>query len=149
MSYTIVVGTDGSPAAEQAVLATAELSSSHPDAEVHVVFAADTVPITIPASLLPMVENDWVKATNEASQTALERALALLEDRGVTATPHLVRGEPASCLQRVCEDTGADLLVIGKQGARRSRQFLVGSTAERCVRHASCSVFVVAFNTQP
>jgi universal stress protein A len=37
----------------------------------------------------------------------------------------------------------ADLIVIGSHGAGRIRRALMGSTAERVVRHASCPVLVV------
>jgi nucleotide-binding universal stress UspA family protein len=148
MSYTIVVGTDGSPAAEHAVMAAADLAAAHADSTVHVVTAVDTVPIEIPVSLLPMVADDWARATKEVSNTAIERTKELMSERGVSVTTHILSGEPAKCLQQVCEDTGADLLVVGKHGSRRSRHFLIGSTAERCVRHATCSVLVVTFGNE-
>jgi nucleotide-binding universal stress UspA family protein len=143
MPYTVVVGTDGSPEAERAVMVAADLARTYDDAMVHVVAAIDAVPIEIPVAMLATVEDEWERAANDAGNHALERAASLVRDRGVAVSTHVMRGGPASCLQHKCQDVGADLLVVGKHGTRWDRNFLVGSTAERCVRHAPCSVLVV------
>jgi nucleotide-binding universal stress UspA family protein len=44
---------------------------------------------------------------------------------------------------RAAEDANVDLIVIGNHGHAGLSRFLLGSTAERVVRHAPCPVFVV------
>lgn len=50
-------------------------------------------------------------------------------------------GEPGRVL--VARAEGADLLVVGHQGANRAHHRMLGSVAVRCVHHAPCSVAVL------
>jgi nucleotide-binding universal stress UspA family protein len=72
---------------------------------------------------------------------ARERLKAL--DVACKADAHvLVRaGSPAREIIAVAEETGADLIVVGSHRPNFSN-YLIGSTADRVVRHATCSVLV-------
>ena len=57
--------------------------------------------------------------------------------------PIISTGQPASEAVRVAEDQKADLLIVAHRGASGLTRMLLGSVAERIVRHAHCSVLVV------
>src|ERR1035441_9113551 len=73
----------------------------------------------------------------------LEEALAILADAGVHAEPIPAIGNPAHEIITAAESRGVDLIVIGSQGMNAVRRFLLGSVADRVVRHATCDVLVV------
>jgi nucleotide-binding universal stress UspA family protein len=52
-------------------------------------------------------------------------------------------GHPAQGLVHYVRDTRADLLVIGHSGHSRLWGTFLGTTADKVVRHATCSVLVV------
>ncbi len=61
----------------------------------------------------------------------------------VPATVVVDRGRAFQVICRVAEKEEADLIVLTTHGRGGFDRFLMGSTAERVVRHARCPVFVV------
>ena len=55
----------------------------------------------------------------------------------------IVSGNPADEILRTSADTGCDLIVIGTHGRSGITDKLLGSTAERVARRATCSVMTV------
>jgi nucleotide-binding universal stress UspA family protein len=68
--------------------------------------------------------------------------LAMAHTRG-EAEVVLLDGDPYASLKRLCEEKQARLLVVGTHGRTGLGRLLIGSTAERLARHASCSVLIV------
>lgn len=52
-------------------------------------------------------------------------------------------GRPEGFVEDICRQQGADLCVIGTRGLRGFRHLLLGSTAQRVLRHACCPVLSV------
>lgn len=52
-------------------------------------------------------------------------------------------GEPAPEILRQAVDSGADLIVMGRQGRRGAERFLMGSTATRVLRETTIPVLIV------
>ncbi|MGB3050260.1 MAG: universal stress protein [Polyangiales bacterium] len=50
---------------------------------------------------------------------------------------------PARAICDYAENHGVDLIVLGSHGRGGMERWLIGSVAERVVRHAACSVYVV------
>lgn len=65
----------------------------------------------------------------------------LVADRAPTRLV-LLDGEPADCICSVAEEEGVDLIVLATHGHGGIRRFFLGSTAERVMRYAPCSVLV-------
>lgn len=56
---------------------------------------------------------------------------------------HVRLGKPWRVIQEIAEENRCDLLIIGAHEYWRPGEFILGTTAERVVRHATCPVLVV------
>ncbi len=73
----------------------------------------------------------------------LSHAAAALDRAGYVVTEHLETGEPEAVISKLVTDLNADLLVLGKSGHSRLRDFFIGSTTMELMR--TCKVPVVIF----
>lgn len=91
--------------------------------------------------------NPRVEATFETMrQRALERLEVICErvrKEGVNCAATVRLGAPSEEILKEAEKTNPDLIVLGNKGMSGLTRFLLGSTAERVVRYARCSVLVV------
>jgi nucleotide-binding universal stress UspA family protein len=140
----IVVGTDGSETAGEAVrqavdlakLTGAELSIVSAYAPVNDRRVKDTqneAPADVQYELGPREDVNLV----------LDAAAAAARKDGVEVQTHPVEGEPAEAILNVAEDTNADLIVVGNKGMTGARRFLLGSVPNNVSHHAPCSVIIV------
>ena len=79
----------------------------------------------------------------EGQQKILEEVQASLDLGGVECSIIEELGDPATRLLAVCEETNADLLVIGRRGAGFAERIILGSTADRLTHMADCPVLVI------
>jgi universal stress protein F len=70
-----------------------------------------------------------------------ERLKALAQSVGAPAEIMVRVGSPAREIMAVADEVGADLVIIASHRPNFSN-YLLGSTADRVVRHATCSVLV-------
>jgi nucleotide-binding universal stress UspA family protein len=133
---TIVVGFDGSPAAERALERSAALVGA--GGRVVIVTASVSMP---PAGVIdePILDSP----TPEEGEALLESAASTLRLRGIE--PVLVAADtgPAEALVQAARTEEAELLVVGSTGSGYVTRAIVGSTAENVVRQAPCDVLVV------
>jgi nucleotide-binding universal stress UspA family protein len=78
----------------------------------------------------------------EAEARAKE-IVARAGNKAVQIETQVIIGEPFSDICRMAEDEKVDLIVMGSHGRTGLRHVLLGSVAERVVRHAPCPVLVV------
>jgi nucleotide-binding universal stress UspA family protein len=62
---------------------------------------------------------------------------------GATLKTSVRTGAPYHEIVETAEETNTDLIILGTHGRGRLARMLIGSTAERVVRHAPCPVMVV------
>lgn len=77
---------------------------------------------------------------------AEEKAQAVVdgvETHDIPISTHISIGEPFATICQVAEQEQVDLIVMGSHGRTGLAHVLLGSIAERVVRHASCPVLVV------
>lgn len=141
MYKTIVVGTDGSASAMKAVEHAASLAVAT-GAHLHIAMATPTIPVLVSPDMM-VATNEWTNASDHAAKTALEVADESAAAAGATATTHQRSGDPADALLSLCDEIGADLLVVGSRGMQGARRFLLGSVSSRCAHHADRSVLIV------
>ncbi|GAC1515310.1 MAG: universal stress protein [Chloroflexota bacterium] len=73
----------------------------------------------------------------------LDEAAAILDRSGITVETVLRAGNPAEEIITTAMDGGFDVILVGIRGVSAAKRFLIGSVAERVVRHATVPVLVV------
>jgi nucleotide-binding universal stress UspA family protein len=140
----IVVGTDGSETATEAVRQAVDLAKLA-DASLSVVSAYEPVSKRRlegeQQDLPPDVQYEI--GPREDVNLVLESAAAGAKKEGVEVQIHPVEGNPADAILNVAEETDADLIVVGNKGMAGARRFLLGSVPNNVSHHAPCSVIIV------
>ena len=143
--YTcIVVGTDGSDTAAEAVRQAAELARIH-GARLHLVSAySPTLRAKVQAEreLLPEDER-WMASPGEHAERVLAEAAKRAQAGGIEVETHADPGDPAEVIIQLAEGVDADLIVVGNKGMTGITRFLLGSVPSKVAHHASCSVLIV------
>lgn len=78
-----------------------------------------------------------------AAETQLQDLVSKLQNKNVQATIRISLGEPFNDICRIAEEERIDLIIMGTHGRTGLSHALLGSVAERVVRHAPCPVLVV------
>jgi nucleotide-binding universal stress UspA family protein len=140
----IVVGTDGSDTAGEAVRQAIDLAKLA-GAELEIVSAYDPVPASkvggeqlgAPADVQHEI------GPREDVNLVLDTAASLARKDGLEVQTHPVQDDPADAILDVADKTGADLIVDGNKGMTGARRFLLGSVPNNISHHAPCSVIIV------
>jgi nucleotide-binding universal stress UspA family protein len=111
-------------------------------AELHLVHAFDVrIPLVTPYEVA--IPTAFIEEAREAAASKLAALIRKVADDGVTATSHLSEVPAASAIVDLAEELGADLIIMGTRGHTGLKHVLLGSVAERTLRHAPCSVLTV------
>jgi nucleotide-binding universal stress UspA family protein len=132
----IVVGFDGSPAAERALDRAAELAG---DRGKVVLLAASTQLESTAVVDEPILDGP----SPEERDAVLDRGAAALRERGIEPQVVAADGDPAEALVQAARDADARMIVVGSTGSSFVARAILGSTAENVVRRAPCDVLVV------
>ncbi len=97
-----------------------------------------TVVEDIPAFVVAGLPGGIIEESKERAQEALEE---IARKADVQASVEVRSGQAYRAILDVAEERNADLIVIASHRPGL-QQFLLGSTASRVVRHATCTVFV-------
>ncbi|HEX3173770.1 MAG TPA: universal stress protein [Solirubrobacterales bacterium] len=144
MFSRIVVGTDGSDTAAEAVRQAVDLAKIA-GATVSIVSAYQPVSKRrlegeqqgVPADV------QYEIGPREDVNLVLDAVAASARKEGVEVQTHPVEGDPAEAILNVAEETDADLIVVGNKGMTGARRFLLGSVPNNVSHHAPCSVMIV------
>jgi len=79
----------------------------------------------------------------EQGQRAVERVETMATAHGVEAVTELREGDPAETILTYADDIDADAIVAGTHGRSGLERRVIGSVAERLVRHATCPIMTV------
>jgi nucleotide-binding universal stress UspA family protein len=134
MYSTIVVGTDGSETARQAVRQATRLAAAS-GARIELVSAYEPVPQSPP--------DGWSVSAREDVEAALREAAEEIMAAGVEVAIYARQGDPAAALLDVAEERRADLIVVGNRGLTGAERFLLGSVPNKVSHHAPCSVLII------
>jgi nucleotide-binding universal stress UspA family protein len=144
MFKSIVVGTDGSSTATEAVRQAVELASSV-GAKVELVSAYEPVPAQRLNEERREAPEDlqWAISPREDVDATLEQAAQVARAAGVEVDVYPRQGDPADALLDVAEEREADLIVVGNKGMTGAKRFLLGSVPNKVSHHAPCSVLII------
>ena len=151
----IVVGSDGSETAREAVRQAAGLAVAT-GAALEIVHAyREAAPKDSASAYEPTLQEgpDTAQLPADVARPVGVRADASAKldaevdaatKIGVTdVVPSVRPGDPADVLICVAEETGADLIVVGNKGMTGAARFLLGSVPNKITHHAPCNVLVV------
>jgi len=144
MFGSIVVGTDGSETAAEAVRQATDLAKSL-DASVHIVSAYEPVPSARLKEERQDVPDDiqWMVNPREDVDGTLKAAAEQIKGAGVEVETYAREGDPADAILDVAEEKGAELIVVGNKGMTGAKRFLLGSVPNKVSHHAPCSVLII------
>ena len=134
MYSSIVVGTDGSETAREAVRQATRLAATV-GARIELVSAYEPVPHSPP--------DGWSVSAREDVEAALREAAEEITAAGVEVATYARQGDPAAALLDVAEERRADLIVVGNRGLTGAERFLLGSVPNKVSHHAPCSVMII------
>ena len=140
----ILLPTDFSLAADQALAAATLILAGSENAEIVLVHTYHIAPTVVPLGgfgngMPPML----VENAHQLAEQAAEPSAEALRKRGFRVEVVIERGDPAEVVTALAGLRDADVIVMGTRGHSKLRQFLLGSTAERIVEHAPCPVLTV------
>jgi nucleotide-binding universal stress UspA family protein len=144
MFNSIVIGTDGSETAKEAVRQASELAKAH-GSRLHLVSAYEPVPEGRLREERSEVPEDlqWMVNPREDVNATLEETGEQLKGEGLEVETHAREGDPADAILDVAEEKGADLIVVGNKGMTGAKRFLLGSVPNKVSHHAPCSVMII------
>jgi nucleotide-binding universal stress UspA family protein len=144
MFGSIVVGTDGSDTAREAVRQAVELAASV-GAKLLLVSAYQPVSgvrLRQEAEEAPR-DVQWMVNAREDVDATLREAAEAAEAAGLSVETFPRQGDPADAILDVAEEQDADLIVIGNKGMTGAKRFLLGSVPNKVSHHAPCSVLII------
>ena len=151
----IVVGSDGSDTAREAVNQATELAAALGASLVIVRAYHERAALNPAVAYEPTLQegadtaglpDDVARPVGPRAEAlaSLEEEVALAVQGGVPDVTSAARaGDPADAIITVAEETGADLIVVGNKGMTGAARFLLGSVPNKLTHHAPCNVLVV------
>lgn len=110
--------------------------------ELHLVHAFDVrIPLVTPYEVA--IPTTFIEEAREAAVAKLDALIKKASAAGVTAQSHLSEVPAASAIVDQAEELGVDLIIMSTRGHTGLKHVLLGSVAERTLRHAPCSVLTV------
>jgi nucleotide-binding universal stress UspA family protein len=135
----IMIATDGSKQVEKAVESAVELARLT-GARLYAVYVIASTGYT-PRNF------GWEESLREVLEAEAKRAVTFVEEAGkasgIEVESVILDGHPADRIIEFAEQEGIDLIVMGTLGRTGLDRFLLGSVAEKIVRHSKTPVMVV------
>jgi len=141
---SIVVGTDGSETATEAVRQAIDLAKQV-GANLELVSAYEPVSDQRLRREKTEAPEDvqWMVNPREDVDATLQDAKEMAQEGGVNAEIYARQGDPADAILDVAEEQKADLIIVGNKGMTGAKRFLLGSVPNKVSHHAPCSVLII------
>ncbi|MHB8465825.1 MAG: universal stress protein [Acidimicrobiales bacterium] len=138
----ILVGTDGSATAGDAVRHAAQLAVA---CGAKLTIMSAYIRREASQDMLGTSEEDsWMVTDAAGANDHVVAGQDLARQEGVkNLGGRTEAGDPASALLDVASDVSADLIVVGSRGMAATTRFLLGSVPNRVSHHAPCDVIIV------
>jgi nucleotide-binding universal stress UspA family protein len=139
---TVVVATDFSDGSDEALTQAIELAKQT-GATLDILHVVEFGAEVFPYGLSSFADRGGLIAYIDRE---LSRRVDVAAAAGVTARTRLREGSAAHEILEHAREVGADLVVVGSHGRTGLAHALLGSVAERVVRHARCPVLTIPFS---
>ncbi len=165
MAYThILAPTDFSEAANQALryafeearihgakLTLLHVLRRHSDTEVYYIKGAPTPTAGLDPEMGGRMPSPGMTSPEAIRRDYTEEIMTELRDLVPDSFPgpcdvEVTTGDPADAIVRMATELGADLIVMGTHGRTGLPHILLGSVAEKVVRHAPCPVLTIRWS---
>ncbi len=134
----VAVGLDGSDSSWKALEEAIQFARSK-GAELHIVSIQESTEASYSASEVLAAE----KTSREKLERVQQKARTNAEAQGIVVVTEIVAGSFTAVMIDYVKHHSLDLLVIGDTGHSSIWGALIGTNAEKIVRHAKCSVLIV------
>ena len=111
-------------------------------AKIHLVYVLEKQPPFLAMRSLDVNEDQVMKSMEEQAQKQLEESVKYFGDVKVELTTVLRKGVDYEELVQYSKQINADLIVLATHGRTGFLHTLIGSVAEKVIRHAKCPVLV-------
>lgn len=135
MYERVLIPTDGSTGTAHVAMQGIDLAERY-GGDVHVIHVVDT------GGLLSESSDTREKLEREG-QRAVSKVEAMARAHKVPVETAIREGEPAEEILNYADEIQADIIVAGTHGRTGVKRHLIGSVAERLVRHATCPVTTI------
>lgn len=139
----ILVATDFSEGSLPALRVGKQISGSI-GAEVALLHVVRPPSSALPSALMPLGDT-WMPpakaAIDQLEALGMSTLASLTNEYGFTSFEQL-EGDPADVIARRAEALDVEVVVMGSRGRRGLRRLVLGSVAEKVIRHSHCSVLV-------
>ena len=145
MFHTIVVGTDGSTGAIEAIETAGRLAKALDVDAIHIVAACEPfigAEVSQIEAALPQEFHDLISPHMRANKRFAE-ATNVLAPIGVKTINHEHAGNAAEAILDVAQAVEADLIVVGARGLGALSRFFRGSVSTKVAHHSPCNVLIV------
>lgn len=139
MYNRILVPTDGSEHTEQAVDHAIDLAQKY-DAAIHALYVINTGALP---SLEPGFREEYIAVGEEIGDDSVGAIASKGSAAGIDVTTSVIRGVPYEEILDYTDANDIDLIAMGTHGRTGLRRFLLGSVAERVIRHTPVPVLLV------
>lgn len=134
MHETILLTIDPTHAERVGPMLAAAKALGTPDSRIVCLHVVPEPPASVSLVMPPEVFRKMVSNAREALEE-------LLAENGSDATIEIMSGHPARTILKAADALKAEVIIISSHRPGLE-DYLLGSTAARVVRHATCSVFV-------
>ncbi|MGI8921074.1 MAG: universal stress protein [Solirubrobacteraceae bacterium] len=144
MFKSVVVGTDGSATASEAVRQSIDLARKV-GAKLNLVSAFEPISNQRLRDESRGAPEDlqWMINPREDVDATLSEAAKSAKEADVDVETFARQGDPADAILDVAEEQGSDLIIVGNRGMTGAKRFLLGSVPNKVSHHAPCSVLII------
>ncbi|OEU44000.1 universal stress protein [Methanosarcina sp. Ant1] len=137
----ILVATDGSESAVNAVSHGINIAKAT-GAEVHVLYVISTE-YAVTTRTVRGWTDEFEESLAKRGAVAIDYVKGLGKEAGIKVEPVFLRGTPAEEILDYAEDNDIDLIMMGTHGLTGVKRFLIGSVAEKVLRHSKIPVMII------
>ena len=135
----ILVAVDGSEQSYDALREAIETAQAN-DSQLKILYVLNDKLANIPVHLDTMT---LYKSVQEHSDYVVDQVQGYLKDTEVSFEIVRLTGSPKREIINYSKENNIDLIVLGSTGLDAIDRFIIGSTTQYIVNHASCDVMVV------
>lgn len=134
----ILIAIDEGPAAETIALAGMQLAEKT-GAEIALVSIVDTTALMTSGGIAPAELAAIMKKDHKKNHEIILNKLF----PGINVHTFVEQGKPSEAILKVAEEWKADIIVLGTHGRKGISHLLMGSVAEKIVRHSAKPLFII------